>query len=343
MTEEHGFYIGDVPVPGRVALAPMAGYTEYPFRAIVAGFGCPLAVTPLVSAKGLTMGNRSSTAILRKGPDDADVASGQVFGADPSAMGEAARRVTEAGFDLVDINLGCPVRKVHRQSAGAALVADFKLLRKVIKAVVRGSSVPVTAKIRVGLSEDLVNGPEVAKALENEGVVCIAVHGRTVAQGFSGRSDPDRIAEVVNEVEIPVIANGDVTTPSEAKELLEHTGAAAVMTGRAALRAPDLVARAGEYIRTGVEPPAAGANVLINAYVRLFDLTAESYGEERAAKIIRKFVINLAKGFPGARKLREKGAAVSSRGEYISVLDEMRRTTSARLSSSAVRVWAGDD
>lgn len=338
MTEEQGFHIGDVRVPGRVALAPMAGYTEYPFRAVVAGFGCPLAVTPLVSAKGLTVGNRSSTAILRKGPDDADVVAGQVFGADPNAMAEAARQVTEAGFDLVDINLGCPVRKVHRQSAGAALMADFKLLRKVIKAVVRASPVPVTAKIRVGLSDDMVNGPEVAKVLEREGVVCVAVHGRTVAQGFSGRSDPDRIAEIVNEVEIPVIANGDVTTPSEAKELLEHTGAVAVMVGRAALRAPDLVARGGEYIRTGVEPPAASVNVLVDAYVRLFDLKAESYGEERAAKIIRKFVINLAKGFPGARKLREKSAAVSSREEYINVLDEMRRTTSAPQSSSAAQV-----
>jgi tRNA-dihydrouridine synthase B len=314
----------------------MAGYTEYPFRAVVAGFGCPLAVTPLVSAKGLAMGNRSSAAILRKGPGDADVASGQVFGAVPDAMGEAARRVAEAGFDVVDVNLGCPVRKVHRQSAGAALTADFKLLRKVIKAVVGASPVPVTAKLRVGSSEDTLNGPEVAKVLEDEGVVCVAVHGRTVEQGFSGRSDPDRIAEVVSEVEIPVVANGDVTTPSEAKELLERTGAAAVMVGRAALRAPDLISRADECIRTGVEPPPADVGVLFDAYVRLFDLTANAYGEERAAKIIRKFVINLTKGFPGARRLREKGAAVSSREEYVNVLDEMRRT--AALSSSAAQV-----
>jgi tRNA-dihydrouridine synthase B len=263
----------------------MAGYTEYPFRAVVAGFGCPLAVTPLVSAKGLAMGNRSSAAILRKGPGDADVASGQVFGAVPDAMGEAARRVAEAGFDVVDVNLGCPVRKVHRQSAGAALTADFKLLRKVIKAVVGASPVPVTAKLRVGSSEDTLNGPEVAKVLEDEGVVCVAVHGRTVEQGFSGRSDPDRIAE---------------------------------------------------GIRTGVEPPPADVGVLFDAYVRLFDLTANAYGEERAAKIIRKFVINLTKGFPGARRLREKGAAVSSREEYVNVLDEMRRT--AALSSSAAQV-----
>jgi tRNA-dihydrouridine synthase B len=310
----------------------MAGYTEYPFRAVAAGFGCPLAVTPLVSAQGLA----SSAAILRKGAGDADVASGQVFGADPDAMGEAARQVAEMDFDLVDINLGCPVRKVHRQSAGAALTGDLKLLRRVIKAVVRSSPIPVTAKIRVGLTDDKINGAEVAEVLEGEGVVCVAVHGRTVEQGFSGRSDPDRIAEVVSEVGIPVVANGDVTTPAEAKKLLERTGAAAVMVGRAALRALDLVARADEYLRTGAEPPPADIDVLFDAYIRLFDLTAESYGEERAAKIIRKFVINLVKGFPGARRLREKGAAVSSREDYINLMDEMRRT--AALSSSAVRV-----
>lgn len=338
MKEEYGFNIGDVRIPGRIALAPMAGYTEYPFRAVAAGFGCPLAVTPLVSAKGLSMGNRSSAAILRKGPGDAEVVAGQVFGADPKAMADAAWHVADVGFDLVDVNLGCPVRKVHRQSAGAALTADLELLRKVVKAVVRASPIPVTAKIRVGLSDDTINGPEVAKVLEGEGVVCVAVHGRTVVQGFSGRSDQDRIAEVVNEVEIPVVANGDVTTPPKAKELLERTGAAAIMIGRAALRAPDLIARADEYIRTGAEPPAADVDVLFDAYVRLFDLTANAYGDERAAKIIRKFVINLAKGFPGARRLREKGAAVSSREEYINVLDEMQRTTPANPSSSAVRV-----
>jgi tRNA-dihydrouridine synthase B len=307
----------------------MAGYTEYPFRAIVASSGCPLAVTPLVSAKGLTMGSWSSAAMLRKGPGDADVVAGQIFGAEPAVMAEASRRVADAGFDLLDVNLGCPVKKVHRQSAGAALMADVGLLAEVVRAVVKSSPIPVTAKIRVGLSEEKINGPDVARILENEGIACVAVHGRTSAQGFSGKSDPERIARIVNTVNIPVIANGDVTKPSDASALLKRTGAAAVMIGRAALREPDIISRADEYIRTGIEPSDSGASKLVEAYIRLFDMTAEIYGEEPAAKIMRKFIINLIKGFPGAKLLRRKGSVVSSRVEYLSVLDELQeiRTT----------------
>lgn len=302
----------------------MAGYTEYPFRVVVASFGCPLAVTPLVSAKGLTMGSRSSSALLRKGPNDADVVAGQIFGAEPVAMAEAARRVADAGFDLVDINLGCPVKKIYRQSAGAALAADVSLLGKVAKAVVKASPVPVTAKMRIGSSEEKINGPEIAPVLENEGVACVAVHGRTTAQGFSGKSNPERIAEVVTGVNIPVIANGDVNEPSDAAVLLERTGAAAVMIGRAALRKPDIVGRADGYIRTGIEPPNPGVDKLVEAFIGLFDMNAEMYGEERAAKIMRKFMINLMKGFPGAKHLRLMSTAVSSRQECLNVLEGLR-------------------
>jgi tRNA-dihydrouridine synthase B len=326
----YGFYIGGLLVPGRAVLAPMAGYTEYPFRAVVASFGCPLAVTPLVSAKGLTMGSRSSVAILCKGPNDADVVAGQIFGAEPAAMAEAARRVADAGFDLVDINLGCPIKKIHRQSAGAALTADISLLRKVVRAVVKASPVPVTAKMRVGLSEEKIDGPEVARLLENEGVACVAVHGRTTAQGFSGKSNPERIADVVTGVDIPVIANGDVNGPSDAAVLLGRTGAAAVMIGRAALREPDVVDRTDEYIRTGIGLPGPGVNELVEAYIELFDMNTEIYGEERAAKIMRKFMINLMKGFPGARHLRLMSAAVSSRKECLNVLEELRSSGTAK-------------
>jgi tRNA-dihydrouridine synthase B len=326
----YGFYIGELWVPGRVVLAPMAGYTEYPFRAVVASFGCPLAVTPLVSAKGLTMGSRASVAILRKGPDDADVVAAQIFGAEPVAMAEAARRVADAGFDLVDINLGCPVKKIHRQSAGAALAADISLLGKVARAVVKASPVPVTVKMRVGSSEEKINGPEVAGVLENEGVACVAVHGRTTAQGFSGKSNPELIADVATSVNIPIIANGDVNEPADAAVLLERTGAAAVMIGRVALREPDVVGRTDEYIRTRIEPPRYGVGNLIEAYIKLFDMNAEIYGEERAAKIMRKFMINLMKGFPGARYLRLMSAAVSSRQECLNILEELRSSRTAK-------------
>jgi tRNA-dihydrouridine synthase B len=321
----------------------MAGYTEYPFRSVVAGFGCPLAVTPLVSARGLTTGNRSSSAILSKGVDDADIVAGQVFGAEPPAMVEAARIVADIGYDIVDINLGCSTRKINRQSAGAVLTSDTKLLRGVIRAVVKASPVPVTAKIRIGISEDNINGPEVARLLEDDGVQCVAVHGRTSTQGFSGRSDPDRIAEVVDAVDVPVIANGDVTSVASAAGLIERTGAAAVMIGRAALREPELIARADVYIRTGVEPPLADSDTLAGAYIRLFDLTADIYGEERAAKIIRKFLINLMKGFAGAKRLRKKGAAVSSREECLNVVNELQKVRTADRDPSGEASISGEE
>jgi nifR3 family TIM-barrel protein len=327
--------IGDLEIDGRAALAPLAGYTDYPFRAIVASYGCPLGYNPLVSARGLARRGKQSLRMLERGPLDCDIVGGQLFGSDPNDMTAAARSVVDAGFDFVDLNLGCPARKVRKQTAGAMLTSEPERMTRVFRAIRNAINVPVTAKIRIGIDGDNLNGVETACILAEEGADLITVHGRTLKQMYEGSSDPERIAEIVDSVNIPVLASGDVESPEDAKRLLDITGAAGVMIGRAAIREPHLITQANDYIRTGDYEPSPPYGETRDKLLLLFDMTAVRWGEQRAAKIFRKQLIFYVKGFIGARQLRIEAASVKSRDDVITVLEKVTMIKHAEPAGAA--------
>ncbi len=314
--------VGDVDVPGRAALAPLAGYTEYPFRATVARFGCALAVTPLISAEGLLRRNRNTTRLLASGDDDASVVAAQIFGSRPAAMAEAAKIVADAGFRLVDLNLGCPARKIKKQRAGAALAADMVALRKVARAVVAASPVPVTAKMRLADEARGKGSLAAAKLLCEEGVAALAVHGRTPEQGLRGPVDCAAVEEIAASAPVPVWANGAVETPQDAELLLKETGADGIMIGRAAVRKPYLINRVEKYLAEGEAPSPPSRRELAEAIMFHFDRAAALDGEEQAARQFRKHLLAYLKHAPGAKALRPKAVGVRNRDDVAAVLTE---------------------
>jgi nifR3 family TIM-barrel protein len=316
--------VGGVRIRGRAALAPLAGYTEYPFRATVARFGCPYAVTPLISAESLVRGGEGSRRLLATGPDDASVVAAQLFGSRPAAMAEAARIAAAAGFALVDLNLGCPVPRVGRQQAGAALAADEKALRTVARAVVAASPVPVTAKMRLGRNAADRRGPATARMLAEEGVAALTVHGRTVDRGFTGPVDYEAIAEIAAAVAVPVWANGGVRTPRDAGDLLKRTEAAGVMVGRAAVRRPYLIRDVDVYLATGREPKPPTPAELAAAIEFHFERAAALDGEDRAARYFARHLLAYLKGAGGDKALRKRAAYARSRAEVFAVVEELR-------------------
>ena len=307
-------------MPGRVALAPIAGFTDYPFRAAVARYGCAYAVTPLSSAEGLARRGAAREPNLATGPDDAAVVAAQIFGARPATLAEAARRLADAGFAVVDLNLGCPVRRMRRQQAGAYLVEDAAAVRDVARAVVAASPVPVTAKLRLGFAAPTTSGLTAARILAAEGVAALAVHGRTVAQGFAGPVDYDGLAAVVAAVDIPVWANGGVRSPADAAAMLARTGAAGVMVGRGAVGRPYVINQLERYLATGTAPPAPTraelAAVIAAQLARLVALV----GEERAARQFRKHLLAYLKENGAPKELRLRAVAVEGSADVAAVL-----------------------
>jgi nifR3 family TIM-barrel protein len=244
----------------------------------------------------------------------------QLFGSRPSVVAEAARRVAEAGFPLVDLNLGCPAPKVRKQQAGAALLGDAVALRQVARAVVAASPVPVTAKMRLGRTASDRAPLAAAKLLAEEGVAALAVHGRTLAQRFSGPVETEAIREIVEAVAVPVWANGGVETPRGAQALREATGAAGVMVGRAAVRRPYLINQIEIYEAEGRETPPPSRAELAEAIRFHFDRAAALDGEERAARQFRKHLLAYFKAARGAKELRPRAARVASRADVEAVL-----------------------
>ncbi len=218
-------------------LAPLAGYTDLPFRLLCRTFGAALCYTEMISCHGLVYDMKKTLQMTRTVPEERPVAL-QLFGADPVKMGEAAAIVSGMDIDIIDINMGCPAKKVVKKGAGAALLQDPKLAAAIIQRVCDNTSLPVTVKIRTGWNHDAIVAPDFAKMAEDSGANGIAVHGRTWSQGFGGSVDWQTIARVKNNVSIPVIGNGDITAYHEASDFLEKTGCDGVMIGRGALGNP---------------------------------------------------------------------------------------------------------
>ena len=286
-------------------VAPMAGITDRPFRKLARRFGAALAVSEMLSARPELRESRKSR-LRRDHAGESGPISVQIAGGEPSMLADAARYNVDQGAEIIDINMGCPAKKVCNVNAGSALLQDEALVARILHAVAQAVDVPVTLKIRTGPSPERRNAVRVARIAESAGIQALAVHGRTRACAFGGEAEYDTIAEVKSAVRIPVIANGDIRTPEEAKRVLERTGADGIMIGRAAQGRRWLFREIAAHLERGERAPAATpaemAAVLAEHLLGLYEL----YGAEHGARIARKHIGWTVRELPGGEAFRRE-------------------------------------
>ena len=295
--------IGPYKLKNNLVVAPMAGVTDRPFRVLCKRLGAGMAVSEMVTSNSLLYG---SAKTLRRANHEGEVEpiSVQIAGADPKMMAEAAKYNVDNGAQIIDINMGCPAKKICNVMAGSALLKDEPLVAQILKAVVGAVDVPVTLKIRTGWDKQNRNAVAVAKMAEDIGIQALAMHGRTRACGYTGDAEYDTIIAVRQAIGIPLIANGDITTPEKAKFVLERTGADAVMIGRAAQGRPWIFREIEYYLATGEHMPAPEVGEIRAVMLEhLHDLYA-FYGELTGMRVARKHISWYTKGLVGSANFR---------------------------------------
>ncbi|HEY6967287.1 MAG TPA: tRNA dihydrouridine synthase DusB [Burkholderiales bacterium] len=311
--------LGAHPLRNGLFVAPMAGVTDRPFRALCRRFGAGLAVSEMVSARPELRGTRKSR--LRRAHDrEGGPVSVQIAGADPQMMAEAARFNADEGAQIIDINMGCPAKKVCNVAAGSALLSDEALVARILDAVVAAVDLPVTLKIRTGPDPSRRNALHIARIAESAGVQLLTVHGRTRACGFRGQAEFDTIAEVKAGVRIPVIANGDIGTPEEALRVLRHTRADGVMIGRASHGRPWIFRELSHFLDHNRKlPPPSAPEMRAVALEHLEGLYA-LYGEELGVRVARKHIGWYTRGLPGGETFRREAVLIVSAREQLAAV-----------------------
>jgi tRNA-dihydrouridine synthase B len=290
------FTIGSWSIQQPTILAPMAGVTDEPFRHLCRELGAGMTVSEMVTSDERLWSSRKSQqrlSSLKNTKFDSqknDIRSVQLAGNDPAMMAAAAKTNAEMGADIIDINMGCPAKKVCKKAAGSALLKDEKLVSEILSAVVSAVDIPVTLKIRTGWSPELRNGVTIAKIAEGSGIQALAVHGRTRACAFKGDAEYDTIAEIVQQVSMPVFANGDISSAEKAKSVLQYTGAAAVMIGRAAQGNPWIFREINYYLATGQHLNKPSAEEVCTTLSQHMKELHYFYGELMGPRIARKHV-----------------------------------------------------
>lgn len=304
-------------------LSPLAGYTNLPMRLTVREIGgLGWGVTDLVNARSLIEGNRTALRLVARHAADRPMAI-QLFGSVAEEMRDAAVICQELGAEAVDINMGCPVRKVVQIGGGSAMMTELKKTAALVRGMIAAVRIPVTAKMRLGWDDDNLTAPELAKVLEDAGIAAICVHGRTRAQGFSGRVNLKGIRAVVEAVDrIPVLGNGDVTTPEAARLMVEQTGCAGLAIGRGAFYDPWIFRRTQAYLTTGILPPEPAFEERITVLKKHFDRYCDFYGEEKGAKFFRKVAPWYARRFGPSRLFKQGIVTIKSRADFERVLEE---------------------
>ena len=313
--------IGPYILKNNLVVAPMAGVTDRPFRQLCKKMGAGMAVSEMVSCNSLLWGSEK-TKRRANHEGEVDPISVQIAGADPAMMAEAASYNVEQGAQMIDINMGCPAKKICNTMAGSALLQNEKLVGKILDSVVGAVDVPVTLKIRTGWDRDHKNALVIARIAENAGIQALAIHGRTRACAYNGNAEYDTIAAVKNHVKIPIIANGDIRTPEEAKRVLEYTAADAVMIGRAAQGRPWIFREISHYLATGNHLPLPEVNeihhVLVNHLHDLYDF----YGEYSGVRIARKHISWYTKGLIGSAGFRHAMNRLQTTDEQLAAVNE---------------------
>jgi tRNA-dihydrouridine synthase B len=297
--------IGSIQLKNNLIVAPMAGVTDRPFRSLCKRLGAGMAVSEMVASNSLLWGSEKT---IRRGNHEGEVEPKviQIAGADPGMMAEAAQYNVDSGAHIIDINMGCPAKKICNVYAGSALLKDELLVARIVDAVVKAVSVPVTLKIRTGWSKEERNAIRIARIAEDHGIRALAMHGRTRACMYMGDAEYDTIREVKRSVAIPVIANGDIHTPEKARYVLEYTGADAIMIGRAAQGRPWIFREIDHYLKTGTKLPSPEVGEIRDVLVgHLHDLYA-FYGYERGVRVARKHISWYTKGLKNSAVFRAR-------------------------------------
>jgi tRNA-dihydrouridine synthase B len=285
----HLFTIGPYQINNRTLLAPMAGVTDLPFRQLCREMGAGLVVSEMVASDPTTWSTRKSRLRIQFG-DEPSPKSVQIAGYDPQMMAEAAQFNVAQGAEIIDINMGCPAKKVCKRAAGSALLKDPQLVERILTAVVAAVDVPVTLKIRTGWDRQNRNATEIAKIAEQSGIQALAIHGRTKACRFVGEVEYDSIAKVVDTISIPVFANGDITSATQAETVLNKTGASAVMIGRGAQGNPWIFNQINHYLKQGKALPEPTLEEVGDVMMKHLTALHEFYGEAGAVRISRKHI-----------------------------------------------------
>ena len=310
----HSLAIGGVALNNNIILAPMAGVTDLPFRLLCSEQGAGMCCMEMISAKAILYKNKNTESLLEIHPQEG-IVSLQLFGSDPDILSEMAKQIEERPFDILDINMGCPVPKVVGNGEGSALMRQPKLVEEIITALVKAVHKPVTVKIRKGFDEAHVNAVEIAKIAEASGAAAVAVHGRTREQYYTGEADWDIIAKVKDNVSIPVIGSGDVTDGASAEKMLITTGCDGIMIGRAARGNPWIFRQIADYLKDGTVSPKPDREEGKAAILRHARLQLECKGEYTGIREMRKHVSWYTIGMPHSAKLRQRVNMAESFGE----------------------------
>jgi tRNA-dihydrouridine synthase B len=313
-------HIGPYRLKNKLIVAPMAGVTDRPFRQLCKRMGAAMAVSEMVSSNSLLWGSEK-TRRRANHEGEVDPISVQIAGADPAMMADAARYNVDQGAQIIDINMGCPAKKVCNVMAGSALLRDEPLVARILEAVVGAVSVPVTLKIRTGWDTNNKNALTVAHIAERSGIQALAIHGRTRACGYSGVAEYDTIAAVTANVSIPVIAKGDITTPERVRHVLAHTGADAVMIGRAAQGRPWMFREIDHYLATGEHLPPPEVAEIHRVLRQHLDELYAFYGEYTGVRMARKHISWYTKGLACSAAFRHAMNQLQTSAEQIAAVD----------------------
>jgi len=313
--------MGTLELRSKLFLSPLAGYTNLPFRLVIREVGgVDLCTTDLVNARSLLERNPKALKLIETNDSDRPLAV-QLFGGVAEEMRDAALYLESRGISAIDINMGCPVRKVVKTGGGSAMMTELTKTQALVRGMIESLKIPVTAKMRLGWDDDNLTAPDLAHSLEDAGIAAIFVHGRTRAQGFEGTVNLAGIRKVVEAVKnVPVVGNGDVTTPEAAKRMFEETGCAGVSIGRGAFYNPWVFKHTCHYIETGELLPGPTFEERIQVLLRHYDLMVEVFGEDRGSIMFRKVAPWYAKRFGPAKPFNKAVVQIKSRDDFEEVL-----------------------
>lgn len=316
-------HLKNLKIKGKTFLAPLAGITNLPFRLLVKECGCAVVCSEMISAKGIFYNSEKTITLMASNTLERPL-SVQIFGSEPESMGLAARFIQERGIaDILDINFGCSVRKVVKQGAGVALMKDAQLTARILKAVRKAVNLPLTIKIRTGWEASGRQALETAAIAQDCGVDGIAVHPRTAAQLFKGRPNWELIGEIKKNVSIPVIGNGDIQNPEDAKKMIDLTGCDAVMVGRAVMKNPFILSQIDQYLDVGSYQVPHPADIF-NAMRNLTRMYIDYFGEEIACRMLRGRLTWFVKGMPGCSVFRKHLSNINSEKQALSLINEFQ-------------------